>query len=397
MRQFAALFPGQGSQNWGMGKELYATKKEAQQVFDDANQILGYNFRDLLFQTQNKEIMDTSISQVAIFLTSVAYYNSYIKKYHIVPSYYAGHSVGEIAALVCSKMISFEDGLRFVCRRAKLMQEASDAMGDGAMLAVLGLTYAEVHQMCIELNASGIEVMIANHNDLHQVVLSGTSSDIEQTRKAFEEKGIKTRRLAVKTAFHCKYMESAERGLVHDVEQLKIHMMPALVYSNVTGKPYQDEREVRSLLAIQVTHPVQWYKIIQDIVAHKATYFAEIGQGDVLGNLMLRRKQPDWNVYSLSKSLDEQRFMDDLKRGVNFGSNYLVGRMLGVLISQQEDSNVIMEKSDDAIYDWLKHIYMEHISDSKIVTEELFCECYERFVYLKTKKKIEFNEDEFAV
>ena len=291
MKKTSVLFPGQGTQAWGMGKELYNTYLVAKAVFDEADKLLGFSFSKKLFDTDSTEIMDTEITQVAIFLTSVAYYRVFIEGNDILPDSYAGHSVGEYAALVCSGAMRFEDGLSLIRRRGQLMQKVSDDMGDGGMLAIMGMAYPEVEELTEACVKDGTDVSISTYNDIRQIVISGRKGALKSVGERFEAAGAKTKMLEVKTAFHNPCMNEIIEPLKELISSFEITFPKGKVYCNVTGKAYKSVDEIYEYLPIQVRECVRFYDIACEMIEDGTEVFIEAGRGKVLSNLLKKNKR----------------------------------------------------------------------------------------------------------
>ncbi|WP_266202240.1 ACP S-malonyltransferase [Pontibacter kalidii] len=276
----AYVFPGQGSQFVGMGKDLYEQHEEAKQLFDQANEILGFNITEIMFSGTDEELKQTRVTQPAIFLHSVA--QAAVAK-DFAPDMVAGHSLGEFSALVTSKVLSFEDGLRLVYKRAMAMQAACEA-NPSTMAAILGLEDEKVEEVCASIDEV---VVAANYNCPGQLVISGSNKGIEIACEKMKEAGAKRALpLPVGGAFHSPLMKPAEEELAKAIEETTFSQGICPIYQNVDAKPHTDPQEIKQNLISQLTAPVRWTQSVQQMVADGATHFVECGPGKVLQGLV---------------------------------------------------------------------------------------------------------------
>ena len=276
----AYVFPGQGSQFVGMGKDLYEQHEEAKQLFDKANEILGFNITEIMFNGTDEELKQTKVTQPAIFLHSVA--QAAVAK-DFAPDMVAGHSLGEFSALVASKVLSFEDGLRLVSKRALAMQAACEA-NPSTMAAILGLEDEKVEEICASIDEV---VVAANYNCPGQLVISGSNKGIEIACEKMKEAGAKRALpLPVGGAFHSPLMKPAEEELAKAINGTTFSQGICPVYQNVDAKPHTDPAEIKENLIKQLTAPVRWTQSVQQMIADGATHFVECGPGKVLQGLV---------------------------------------------------------------------------------------------------------------
>lgn len=277
----AYVFPGQGAQFVGMGKDLYETNAEARAMFDKANEVLGFRITDLMFDGTEDDLKQTKVTQPAIFLHSVILAKSLGEDFK--PDMVAGHSLGEFSALVAAGALSFEDGLRLVAARAAAMQKACEAC-PSTMAAVLGLPDEKVEEICAEVDAV---VAPANYNCPGQVVISGTVEGIDAACEKLLAAGAKRAlKLKVGGAFHSPLMQPAQEELAVAIEKAEVNTPVCPVYQNVDAKPHTDPKEIKDNLLKQLTAPVKWTQDVQAMIADGATEFIELGPGAVLQGLV---------------------------------------------------------------------------------------------------------------
>ncbi|WP_106524994.1 ACP S-malonyltransferase [Taibaiella chishuiensis] len=277
----AYIFPGQGAQFHGMGQALYESDKKAKDLFEQANEILGFRISDIMFSGTEEELKQTKVTQPAVFLHSVI---AYLVQPDLVPDMTAGHSLGEFSALVAAGALSFEDGLKLVARRADAMQKACE-LNPSTMAAILGLEDAKVEEVCAGITD---EVVVpANYNCPGQLVISGSIAGIDKACEAMKAAGAKRALvLQVGGAFHSPLMEPARQELQEAIEQTEFREPVCPVYQNVDAKPYTDPVKIKENLINQLTAPVRWTQTIQNMVADEAASFTECGPGNVLQGLV---------------------------------------------------------------------------------------------------------------
>ncbi|MBO5806442.1 MAG: ACP S-malonyltransferase [Tidjanibacter sp.] len=276
----AFVFPGQGSQFSGMGKELYESSPIARSLFDEADKILGFNISKIMFEGSDEELKQTKVTQPAVFIHSVAAALALGEEFN--PQMVAGHSLGEFSALAASGALSFESALRLVYARAMAMQKACEQT-PSTMAAILGLADQTVEQVC-----QGIEgVVAANYNCPGQVVISGTKEGVAAACLALKEAGAKRALpLAVGGGFHSPCMASAREELQLAIEQTEFHTPRCPIYQNVDALPHTDPAEIKANLIAQLTSPVRWTQSVRAMIADGAEEFVECGPGSVLTGLI---------------------------------------------------------------------------------------------------------------
>lgn len=277
----AYVFPGQGAQFVGMGKDLYETNEAAHELFEKANEILGFRITDLMFNGTDEDLRRTDITQPAVFLHSVVLAKALGEEFK--PDMTAGHSLGEYSALVAAGALNFEDGLRLVSARAHAMQKACE-IKPSTMAAILGLPDEKVEEVL--KGVDGV-VVCANYNCPGQIVISGEIEAIDTACALLSEAGARRAlKLKVGGAFHSPLMEPARAELAAAIEQTEFHTPICPVYQNVDAKPHTDPAEIKANLVAQLTAPVRWTASVQQMVADGADDFTELGPGKVLQGLV---------------------------------------------------------------------------------------------------------------
>ncbi|MEQ8245701.1 ACP S-malonyltransferase [Fulvivirga sp.] len=288
----AYVFPGQGAQFTGMGKDLYESNNTAKEMFERANEILGFRITDIMFEGTAEELKETKVTQPAIFLHSVILAAT---SGDFKPDMVAGHSLGEFSALVANKALNFEDALKLVSQRALAMQKACE-INPSTMAAILGLEDAKVEEVCDSIDEV---VVAANYNCPGQLVISGSNKGIEIACEKMKEAGAKRALpLPVGGAFHSPLMEPARTELAEAIKNTNFNTPICPVYQNVNAKPATDVETIKKNLIDQLTAPVRWTQSVQNMVADGATEFVECGPGKVLQGLV-KKIAPEVEVMSI--------------------------------------------------------------------------------------------------
>lgn len=282
----AFVFPGQGSQFVGMGKDLYENNPLAKELFDKANDILGFNITDIMFAGTDEELKQTKVTQPAVFLHSVI--SALCLGDEFAPAMVAGHSLGELSALVASGALTFEDGLKLVAKRAAAMQKACEAV-PGTMAAIIGLSDEKVEEICAAVSTDSNIVVAANYNCPGQLVISGNIEAVNAACEKMKEAGAKRALpLPVSGAFHSPLMKPAKEELQAAIEATEFNTPKCPVYQNVDAKPHTAPEEIKANLIAQLTGSVRWTATVEHMIADGATDFTECGPGKALQGMIGR-------------------------------------------------------------------------------------------------------------
>jgi len=293
----AYIFPGQGAQFTGMGKDIYEQNEQARQLFEQANDILGFRITDVMFEGTVEELKETRVTQPAIFLHSVILAKALGNDFR--PEMVAGHSLGEFSALVSAGALNFEDGLRLVAARANAMQKACE-LQPSTMAAILGLDDFTVEDICHRVSDV---VVAANYNCPGQLVISGSVAGVDKACELMLAAGAKRAlKLNVGGAFHSPLMESARVELQAAIVRTEIKAPVCPIYQNIDAKPYTGPEQIKHNLIAQLTGPVRWTQTVEHMLKDGATSFTEVGPGNVLQGLV---KKVDRNVVTASATLPQ--------------------------------------------------------------------------------------------
>jgi [acyl-carrier-protein] S-malonyltransferase len=293
----AYIFPGQGAQFVGMGKDLYEKSEQARELFEKANDMLGFRITDIMFSGTDEDLKQTKVTQPAIFLHSVILAD--VLGDDFKPEMVAGHSLGEFSALVAAGALSFEDGLKLVAARANAMQKACEIQ-PSTMAAILGLDDFTVEDICHRISDV---VVPANYNCPGQLVISGTIAGVDKACEEMTAAGAKRAlKLNVSGAFHSPLMESARRELEHAIVHTEIKEPICPIFQNIDAKPYNEPEKIKHNLIAQLTGAVRWTQTVKHMIDYGATSFTEVGPGTVLQGLV---KKVDRQMPTLSAAIAE--------------------------------------------------------------------------------------------
>ena len=291
----AYVFPGQGAQFSGMGKDLYESNNICREMFENGNEILGFDITEIMFNGTDNDLKQTNVTQPSIFLHSTILATALGDRF--VPDMVAGHSLGEFSALVANRALMFEDGLRLVAQRAHAMQKACE-IKPSTMAAIIGLEDNIVEEVCETIDSI---VIPANYNSPGQVVISGAVEGVDRAIEILKQKGARmTVKLAVGGAFHSQLMEPARLELEQAINETRFSDPICPVYQNVTGKPISDPMQIRGNLVAQLTSPVRWTQTVLNMIRDGADHFTEVGPGNVLQGL-IKKTDNTVTVESASK------------------------------------------------------------------------------------------------
>lgn len=399
MKRYGVMFPGQGSQFIGMGKKLYDRYDVVKKLYNDADEILGYGIKDLCFEGDIDELTKTQNTQPAILLFGVASYKSILEEIEIKPSFMAGHSIGEITALTCSEAIKFEDALKIVNKRGRLM----GSIDNGAMAAIVGkISYDELDEICNKLSKGDDYVTVANYNSYNQVVVSGRQKTVEKLSDIYTGRGLRVIFLKVSGGFHSKLMSPITNEFRETLNQYKFNDLKVPVISNVDAKPYKDSKDIIDTLVKQLTSSVQWVKTLEYLKGKNLDCLIDLGPKKVVYNLA---KQCDMNLELFAKDSSNEYidFFKESKKSNNitaieFKHNPITLSIKTVVCTKNENKDT--KQYEEIVipgYKELNKINKKIKSENRQPSRE---ECYKAVELLKKIldcKKVSIDEQKFRL
>lgn len=303
MKDYALLFPGQGTQYVGMGKEIYQRYAVVRDLYKEAEELLNIELTKLCFEGSFAELTKTANTQPAILVTSVAMFKVFIEEYETLPRFAAGHSLGEISALTCSGVMSFRDAVKAVRRRGILMEEAMPT-SVGGMYAISGMTKEQVEEILQTSNNKGL-VVVSNDNSPQQVTISGYEDAIDEAARELEKRNGRVTKLNVSAPFHCSLMQPAADQFRKELENYSYESFQFPVLSNVTARTYEDYKDIADSLALQIVHPVLWKDSMKFLHQQGITTVIDIGPQAVVKNLALKNV-PSLTALAFNKEEDRK-------------------------------------------------------------------------------------------
>lgn len=316
MGKIAVIFPGQGSQSIGMGKDFYENYEMVREYYDRANEVLGYDIKKIIFEGTQEILAQTEYTQPAVFLTSYVIFellkNKFDKIYENI-KFVAGHSLGEYTAVCTAGCISFEETLLLVDKRAKIMSEIAKKH-PGGMLAVIGeVNIDELQNLCAEIKSQGFIVEPVNFNTAQQVVVAGELQGLDKLQELLANKKLKVIKLNVTGAFHSSLMDEAQKIFSETLDRTNINNALIPIVMNYDAKPHTDKEEIRQNLKLQVNHPVLWKDIVSCMYTNGIKIFIECGPGKVLSGLV-KKIVPEAKVYNVDTMINFKTTIDNLRQ-----------------------------------------------------------------------------------
>ncbi|NFF81600.1 ACP S-malonyltransferase [Clostridium botulinum] len=396
MNKVALLFPGQGSQYVGMGKELYDKFDKAKEIFNTANEVLGFDLKKLCFEGDSEELTKTENTQPALLTVSYAAFNAFKEIFELEPEFLAGHSLGEYSALLCSEVINFSDALQIVRKRGEFMREAAED-GLGCMFAVRDLNKKFIEQICNDISNNDEVVVVSNYNSPSQTIISGHKSAAEKAVRKLEDMSIQTTKLNVSAAFHSPLMQGVSKKLRNELMKYRYNDFKYPVISNVYAKPYENSKTIITTLTEQLIKPVKWADTIKYLESKDINIAIEIGSKNVLRNLVTSNSNK-MAAYSIDNKEDIRLLEDDLKGRNNITKSNLnvVTRCLAIAVCTRNRNWNNEEYTKGVIEPYKKlQIMQEKIDDTgKMLSVEEMKESLELLKTIFKTKKVSKEEQE---
>jgi [acyl-carrier-protein] S-malonyltransferase len=388
MKKTAFLFPGQGSQYVGMGKR-FRESKIFLELFAGANEVLGYDLRQLCLDGSASELADTEITQPAVFVTSIALFE-YYKAQLPTPQFMAGHSLGEYTALTCAGVLTFRETLSIVQIRGKLMKLAATEV-PGAMLSINNLTAGVLDKICADISKKDRLVSVAASNSSSQFTISGHTSAVAEARACCERSGAVVTELKVSAPFHCELMASATQELKAELKKYTYRTPVCKILSNVTGSPYAGVDDIVESLAMQMSHPVKWTDGIDHMIKNNVQLFIEIGPGKSLRNLL--RRSGFAGAYSVDEEKDVSGVMEYLTFNIRSLST-IITKCLGISMSVRNNNYDAKEYLEGVVqpYRAIRDIQARLELKKTLPTNEDVAEAVSCFCTILNTKKVKHQE-----
>lgn len=376
MGKIAVLFPGQSSQYIGMGKAIYENYELVREIYNKASECLGYDLYDLIDSGDMKELMKAPKLQPAILVTTYSFFMLTKEILGIQPDFMAGHSLGEISALVCGGVLEFEDAVKIAQSRGKFMQEVSDEIGEGAMVAISEIELENIKQLCKDYQDRNTPVYLSNYNSTDQYVVSGLKSDIMSFGEDIKQMGGTAIAIRVNLPFHSPYMKHAADKFEEELRKYKFKPADCNIISNVTGEPYPVDADIPAILTRQIVSPVRWIDSMKYLEAAGVELLLEMGPGRVLSN-MVQNISERFIVNFMDNPKDGKYSLDIFEDKKLFNRNYLIERMLGTAVSVQ-NHNFDEDSYRTGVvnpYNKLREISDELEATGKRATDKVVKEC----------------------
>ncbi|MET1255503.1 ACP S-malonyltransferase [Aliikangiella maris] len=394
MKRVAILFSGQGSQYVGMGKRIYDNYSIVKDCFTQASDILGTDMARLCFESDKHELNSTENTQPALLLTSVAAYQLLQSQTDIRPDYMAGHSLGELSALVCSGVLTFEDGLKLARARGLAMANCGNDQVTG-MYAITKLNKEQVISVCNQSAEFGKKFIIANYNAPEQHILSGDIGTIAELTDNVKELGGALIKLNVSGAFHSPYMQQAADDFKQVLSDIQLSEMNVPVIANIKAAPYFDLNEIKDSLVQQIISPVRWSESVNYLLNHGMTAFIEAGPKDVLKKIN-QTIAPELSAYALDSEEDSEKLTQELADEIAAWKNKpdLIGKLMATAVSTRNKNWDETEYNNGVVasYQQMKEIYEQTTEQNKVPSDAQIQQAFELLVKIMDTKQVDKQE-----